>query len=815
MKAREKRYKLIGAYDSETTNIDDGIEHIAFPILHQLGLIDCEIEDITAANVEEHTAIELYRHAHELYARLDELADNTYDFVPVIACHNLAFDMYGLSVWLNRHDVKVLAKSCRKPITLTILDDAGTPRLVMWDTLVFTQKSLDYMGRECGYAKKSGAWDYDLVRTPETALTDEELDYARADIYALLAYLGYWCSINPDIPSEYLGRRVVTKTGVVRVRRQTRFSTLKGKSLPKSVGTYHYMLCREEAFSTDDELYTFQACTRGGFTFISSKCASIPFEGTEGETVIGYDATSQHPAQIVSHMVPVHFRKADARSLMLAFDIVSKTYVTKVLRNFHNPFKLAFCASFEFTNLRLKKDGIASFGIAPLASARCKSYKVNAMTVDDNEDTESMREHMFDAGYTDSVVNGVYEFGKLVSADSATLYLTELAAWEVCQYYDYDGVQATGGYLTMQFRRPHDMSVLSVMDFYAAKREFKNAMKEYDKSGTISNASTLRDMGIPRFVIDGMENGTVERGALDSTYLGLKSDLNALYGIEACNEYRREMILDADGLAYTGDFGVENKPKKPKVHYQMGQRIVGWSRIAQTLVMDLMLPYATKIINGDTDSVKVLAAKESVKAIESALHEYACAVDTAKEKVCRRVKREYPEIYDELVGIGHYVEDMRATKFCASWNKSYIYLDDRDKLHMTIAGLPTKNLENLAYELLHAYGFSYLCNHLIGYNVTYTHRATRLNARAFPPWAGIYTAKITDYAGDEYLVAEPYALALYPMAKTLNDTDNAENVTNMEIALSNNPHVNTESIIITEKDIINLNLLVDNVNPCE
>ena len=110
MKKEKPVYRVIGAYDSETTNYDqDGVVH-AFPILHQLGLLDGTlIQDINAQNVEELTDIELYRNTLDLYERLDSILAAKSNFIPVICCHNLSFDMYGLSSWLDRHDCKVLA----------------------------------------------------------------------------------------------------------------------------------------------------------------------------------------------------------------------------------------------------------------------------------------------------------------------------------------------------------------------------------------------------------------------------------------------------------------------------------------------------------------------------------------------------------------------------------------------------------------------------------------------------------------------------------------------------------------------------------
>ena len=188
----QREYRIIGAYDSETTNINDHGNVYAFPILHQLGLLDGSmIVDIDSTNVEQHIDIELYRHSQELFERLDSIIEVESSFVPVLLCHNLSFDMYGLSSWLSRHDTKVLAKSARKPITFTILDDDSKPRLVIWDTLIFTQCSLERMGKDCGYSKAVGEWDYDLTRTPETPLTPEEIEYASKDIYALIAYMGW------------------------------------------------------------------------------------------------------------------------------------------------------------------------------------------------------------------------------------------------------------------------------------------------------------------------------------------------------------------------------------------------------------------------------------------------------------------------------------------------------------------------------------------------------------------------------------------------------------------------------------------------
>lgn len=805
-----KPYKIIGAYDSETTNLVDESGKHAFPILHQLGTIGIPIDQVTSENVEHVTELHMYRHTLDLYNAIDFIAAGSYSYVPVICCHNLSFDMYGLAAWLAEHEVKVLAKSQRKPISFTVIDDFGEPCLVMWDTLVFAQKGLEYMGNECGYPKLAGDWDYDLIRTPGTPLTADEEAYAAHDIYALLAWLGYWCRLNPDISINDLALRVVSKTGVVRRRRVQRFASLKGSGCKKTVGQFWSFINAQNAFDDDDELYTCQAATRGGFTFCASENASRVFDFRESDHthVYGFDATSQHPSQMVCHRYPVRFSKATADNLDMAFKCIELTNLDDFLAHYEKPFGVAFYAAFEFKNLRVKEGSLFKrYGITPLAYARCSEYRPNGTLAEENQQGEEFREHLADIGYKDKVVNPTYSFGKLESADTALLWITELTAWEIAQAYDYDAVSAVSGYISMSFDKPSDMCVISVMQFYAAKNAFKRARSCFYSNKPLSNSDELLGYGIPEFVVSGMENHSIDDSVVESTYLGLKADLNALFGIEACNEYRRDTVLTASGIEYTGDFGVVNAPNQSKAWYQLGQRIVGWSRIAQCIVMMLCNQYIETVVNGDTDSVKFVIKDENLSYVTGVLERMNTAIDKAKHDVCSRVKRKYNDVYDSLDGIGYYVLEFTASQFCASWNKAYCVreYDPRDgehHIHFTLAGVPSREVDKLADKLMgDGWGFGDICDTFLGYNVTYSHDITGLNARAFPEWGSMYTGKVTDYRGETHTVVEPSALCLYPMAKTVNDVQSRENLVNMAHAVRNRPQVSTEPTIISRDGI--------------
>lgn len=821
MKSLAKPYRIIGAYDSETTNINENGEIYAFPILHQLGLTDgTPVEDLSADNVEGHVNIELYRHSVDLFARLDELMEDEREYTPVILCHNLAFDMYGLSPWLSRHDVRVLAKSARKPITFTVRGEDGRPALVIWDTLVFAQQSLERMGEDCGYHKATGEWDYNLVRTPNTPLTETELDYAKRDVYALLAWFGWWLRRNPDIQPGRLGLNVVTKTGVVRERRRVRFDQLHGDGMKWNIGRMFMYTCRDEQAKSDDELFTYLACTRGGFTFCSSKSASVPYDlsGTD-EVVAAFDAVSQHPAQLVSHRYPVRFREMPPHVLEAAFVLVGKVTIDRILKMWEKPFPVAFCACFEFVNLRPRRGSVFErFGVFPLASARYRTPEQVAFD-EDNGDRHSYIEEAYRRNYHDVAVNAECAFGKVVRADRISVYLTELAAWEVWQAYEWDEVRAIHGYETGRFARPTDMDVVSVMRFYQAKNAYKAARGEYAKKKTISEPGKLLDLGIPPAIVDGMVDGTVSSGDVDAVYMGLKADLNSIFGISASNMYRRPTELGEDGIEYVGDFGVCNAPKNPKVWYQFGQRIVGWSRIAQIIALELVSPFALHIVNGDTDSVKAVVRRDDLTRVERELLKMGNAIDEGKRKTCSRVRRCYPDVFDELEGIGHYELEFTTERFCASWNKAYCeQTPDRDgklRFSFTLAGIPTRRRErrdvsfigiNGLADRLYGLGWSFedICNLFLGYNVTFSYETMKLNGRKFPKWGETVYSHIVDYQGKKHRVAEPAALALYPMTKTVNDTRSHENAINLRHAFKNNPHVNIGRKLIWAGGVLDL-----------
>lgn len=252
-----------------------------------------------------------------------------------------------------------------------------------------------------------------------------------------------------------------------------------------------------------------------------------------------------------------------------------------------------------------------------------------------------------------------------------------------------------------------------------------------------------------------------------------------------------------DGLELVGEDGVHNLPRRSKCDYYFGQRIVGWSRVAQVCIMELIAPHVENIVCGDTDSLKVVLKESELGNVEEALAYHARCLDRAKFAVTARVRRCYPAFYSALDGIGHYVLDGEYEAFSAGWNKAYIALGN-GKCHVTLAGIPTSrradgfgSYDDFCNDLMgQGATFDDVAALAIGYNVTIDHTITKLNVRLHPRFGEMVKADVEDHLGKVCEVRAPAALALFPGSKTIGDTQTPENARNSKIAIENNPKIN-------------------------
>lgn len=643
----------------------------------------------------------------------------------VFVCDNLGFSMYALYDVIKNNECSVLAKGSHSPISISIVDEKGKPIVVFLDLNVLCDCSVDE------FANKNGI--------------DVGFDYESEHQVSELPILENRCSCmfrmleeiecHEFIDSSRIGINIVTRTGLVREWQRAIVKHIKADTLSRSVGQFASFMARNEAAKSDDELFCYNTCTRGGLAFVSETSAFVPYDLTNSNNVVAsFDAVSQYPTQIVSHMYPVGFHEVSESLLGLMFETVRSTDLYTVLDRFACPFSCAFDGLFRIKGLRSKPgSAFERQGIYTLQYSRCNEQ----MFVDsagEMEFTTEFTNMLRQIGYKDEATNVVHRLGKLISADVCELWLTELEAWIMCQVYEFDEIEAVHGFGTMKFVRPTDLSVLSVIGLLDRK---------------------LNAKGTP-------------------LYDSAKKDLNSLYGIEATNEARPTCIIDTDGIDVSNEVGVGNLPNNPKAWYQMGQRVSGWGRVVQVVNIMLCDSVGCDLICGDTDSIKILVDENELENVVGALSVYGDAYRKAYRFVCKRVVEHYQADVSELEQIGEYSLEYVTKLFYSGSMKQYIYLDEDGKLVTKIAGMRTKidgfdnSYSDLANELLKRHAFADVCKLLMGFNVRIDERIAKNFAIDFPDFGS---------RNEEGQLLAPF---VKPVGMTINQARTEEEIDDFE-----------------------------------
>lgn len=161
---KRKEFKIAAIFDTETTNIGEGAETRAYPILYIFN-------DLRNTPLESYTSdtddVRFYRRTSEALTYIDNLIDygRAHAYIPIIAAYNLMFDMQSLMLELAQsYAIEVNAQTATSVYTLDLcVDDDVVCRF--WDTFYLEMGGLRAMGETCGLPKAVGDWDYSLVRT--------------------------------------------------------------------------------------------------------------------------------------------------------------------------------------------------------------------------------------------------------------------------------------------------------------------------------------------------------------------------------------------------------------------------------------------------------------------------------------------------------------------------------------------------------------------------------------------------------------------------------------------------------------------------
>lgn len=808
MKTR-KEYRVAAIFDTETTNIGEGAETRAYPILYIFNdLRDTPLESYTPDTDD----VRFYRRTSEALAYIDGLITygRTRGYVPIIAAYNLMFDMQTLLLELAQsYTVEVNAQTATSVYTLDLCID-GNVVCRFWDTFYFEMGGLRAMGETCGLPKAVGDWDYTLARTPETPLTEEELFYARRDVQVIPQYLQWLLRANHWLTSDMLGCRVLTKTSLVRqmARREIggRRVTLQGDKKITLQRAFE-MTCNQE-FPKNYESYALRkACFRGGLTFTSAKTASVVVDN-----VASLDVTSMHHAFINGRRLPVKFAVAPPEILQIACERIVSTPLEDVLRNYSDPFRTGVHVAISFTNLRLRVNTcFADWGIA--ICPRSKFVRTLQADTDysNNERAKTQENSIRAHGYVDSAVNPTFAFGKLYRADKCILHVNEIELWNVAQVYEFDEMHVLYGEATTKTIVPPDYVTLQSNMLFARKTDVKNLIKHYTEG--VPYAGDIPE-SIPEGIARDARAGTLSVKFLQSYYGStVKGQFNGIYGTQAQDvmkaDYRvtetGELEVDKATVCTPENFA-KKRPKTPRVLYTYGMRIVAGSRMH--LVIAMMLIYRrfgarVTVTGGDTDSLKISCADDVTDAeLLDALEPLHAAIENAINLTMRRVRNTAPDMASTLDHIGKFeVEDCGGTTRYAEhvelWNKARVSLDMSGHVHVTCAGLPRPDgvytIEDCIADIMRmGHGFAETVRLALGYDVLVDYEICHTLQRNRPHVWDRYVGTVTDYRGATYHVDAPEAIALYPSGRWLGESDkqaNGENLAYMRDVY--NRHVET------------------------
>lgn len=797
MKEMKRKYRICAVYDTETCNIGKGNLTRAYPIL----FIDNDIRNVDLSEYEtgRDDKVRFYRSEDEYLSRLEEYIEWGLFFkvVPVICAYNLMFDLQPLMEKMSRdYDISANAQSSTNVYTLDLID-RETDRAVLrfWDTFHLEMRGLKAMGETCGLPKATGDWDYSLVRTPQTPLTDTELYYAARDVQVIPAYLKYLLHANEWLTQDMLGNRVLTKTSLVRQMAKHTIAPLRvdkksGKKL--TLEKAFTKLCEAELPKTFQQYCLRKGCFRGGFTFTAAATANEVVHN-----VASLDVTSMHHTFINGRYVPLGFKPVLPGLLEIDYNEIMAINRKNVLNNYHKPFKHAFHMVIKLKNIRLRKGScFDKWGIALESSAKFK--KEVAAGLDFGEDPRNaVQENIVkEFGFYDKYVDAEFAFGKLYSAREVTMHVNEIELWCMGQVYEWDEHEILFGEDTCSWKLPPDYVTLQSNILYEMKNDAKyinNHYKQgepypYEIKGTI-----------PDGIAASLKNGTCTAQFFEAWYIStVKGQFNGIYGTQAQDVYKPsykceqgELMIDHE-TETTQENWEEKQPKTCKVFYNYGMRIVAGSRMHLIIAMELLYDYfgdRVRVTGGDTDSMKV-ACDEDVTDDEllEALEPIAKASKSAIDVCMERLRTQRPELASDLKGIGSFdiegaIGGDRWENHMEAWNKARVS-ECGGHSHITCAGLSrpegSYTIEDFIDGLLAAGNdVEDVFHNVLGYNVSVSNGIAHALEGHKPKASDVCDVDVTDYLGQTYRVRAHESQALYPTGRVLGETSKISNMQNV------------------------------------
>lgn len=399
----------------------------------------------------------------------------------------------------------------------------------------------------------------------------------------------------------------------------------------------------------------------------------------------------------------------------------------------------------------------------------------------------------------DSATGARFAFSKLISADSATLHLTEAELWNLSRAYVWDDMAVICGEYSQNFVKAPDYLVLQTHVLYATKNAMKEIVNHYEEGVPYE-----RPIGatVPEAIAEDVRTGVASSAFLKAYYNStVKGMFNGIYGTQAQDIMKPSYKCLADGTLEVDRATVASletyddlKPKAVKVLYNFGSRIVGGSRMHLVIALELLyeaLGCRARACGGDTDSIKLACDADVTDGdILEALAPLHRAARAAIDHGSERVRRNFPHLASELSGVGEFdVEDCggsnRYPLHWEAWNKARMDRDVCGAYHIICAGLSRPsdryNAEDWARDMDEAgMCFEEVATSLLGYNSVVDYGLCYHLERTRPHPADRVRRDVTDWRGETAHVDAPASIALYPSARVIGDTSKISNAQNLQ-----------------------------------
>lgn len=781
---RRRKFAIAAIFDTETCNLGNTSRTArAIPILY----IDNDIRDVDLREYEPDKSdhINMYRYEEEYFNQLLEYIKwgEVTGIVPIVCAYNLMFDLQSLMERLSEaYDIEVNAQSSTNVYTLDLFEKSSD-RMVLrfWDTFHLDMRGLAKMGEIAGLPKASGDWNYDLVRTPETRLTSDELFYARRDTQVIPMFLRFLLRTNDWLRQSDLGCRVLTKTSLVRqmARREIgRQKVTKADGKKITVEKMFLELCKKEMPRTFNQYALRKSCFRGGYTFTAARFAS-----TIQRNVVSVDVTSMHHLFINGRFVPDDFRYVRNDALRLQVYKVLLTTKDDVLSRYERPFDCALHVRIRFDNIRLRHgSAFEHWGIGLAPESKFKASR----DMSDNESRYEGENALIEGGWHDSFVNAVFAFGKLCRADEVTMHLTETELWCMSRVYEWDDFEVIYGECSLSFCRPPDYVTLQSNILYKLKDDNKFITNHYVEGQPYPYH--IPDT-VPESYRKGLSDGTLSHEDFNAYYISdTKGKFNGIYGTMAQDVYKpsyrcRDGSIEVDrSTIVTSDTWDSLRKDSGRVLYTYGMRIVGGSRMHMVLAIEQV--YETfgdraRVLGGDTDSMKISLDQDiSDDMLSECLSVFSDVSRRAIDSTMKRVRRLYPLQASSLRGIGGFEIENEGCHYdwhIELWNKCRCSIDKDKHVHITCAGLSRPqdryHIERFMRDLLSSGNKEddvlQLC---VGYNVFVGNEICHALEGHRPDVRDRFEGSLRDYRGDETYVSTHEVTCLYPVGRWLGET---------------------------------------------